>query len=76
MGRAEADITQWVEYFVRGMAVAFENVLNRMDQAQKVVARIKPKYMRKLDPKQRKALELFIEFETITASQIGKTVWL
>jgi predicted HTH transcriptional regulator len=28
--------------------------------------------IRKLDPKQRKALELFQEFETITANQIGQ----
>ena len=26
MGRVEADITKWVEYFVEGMAVSFENV--------------------------------------------------
>ncbi len=34
MGRAEADITKWVEYFVEGMAVAFENVLKRIDEAK------------------------------------------
>lgn len=34
LGRAEADITSWIEYFVEGMAVAFENVLKRMNENQ------------------------------------------
>lgn len=34
MGRAEADITKWIEYFVDGMAVSFENVLKRMREAK------------------------------------------
>jgi hypothetical protein len=36
MGRAAADITPWVEYFVEGMAVAFENVYQRMNEAQQL----------------------------------------
>ncbi|MDR0288513.1 MAG: Fic family protein [Rickettsiales bacterium] len=70
MGRAEADITKWVDYFIEGMTNSFENVLQRIneeghrtDQADLI---------RRLDPKQRRALELFGEFSTITASQIGK----
>jgi Fic family protein len=30
MGRAESDITRWLEYFVGGVAVSFENVLKNM----------------------------------------------
>ncbi|MES2213094.1 MAG: Fic family protein, partial [Pseudomonadota bacterium] len=30
MGRAEADITPWVAYFIEGMAVSFEQVLQRL----------------------------------------------
>jgi Fic family protein len=70
MGRAEADITKWVEYFVDGMAVSFENVLKRMDEVQD--SPDQSTAMRKLDPKQRKALELFHEFETVTSRQIGE----
>ena len=69
-GRAEADITKWVEYFVDGMATAFENVLKRMDEAKNLPDQ--SALIRKLDPKQRKALELFQEFEIITSRQIGE----
>lgn len=72
MGRAQADITRWVEYFVEGMAVAFENVLKRMNEAKIQGASDQSALIRKLDPKQRKALELFQEFETITSRQIGE----
>jgi Fic family protein len=72
MGRAEADITKWVEYFVEGMAVAFENVLKRMDEAKTQGSIDQSALIRKLDPKQRKVLELFQEFETITSRQIGE----
>lgn len=32
MGCAEADITGWVEYFINGMAISFEKVLNQMQE--------------------------------------------
>ncbi|MES2345656.1 MAG: Fic family protein [Chlamydiota bacterium] len=69
MGRAEADISKWVEYFVGGMAVSFENVLKCMDESKDSLDQ--GALIRKLDPRQRKALELFQEFETITSRQIG-----
>jgi Fic family protein len=69
-GRAEADITKWVEYFIEGMAVSFENVLKRMVDAQGLPDQ--SKLIRKLDPRQRRALELFQEFETVTSRQIGE----
>lgn len=72
MGRAEADITKWVEYFVHGMADSFENVLKRMDEAKGQDSLDQSFLIRKLDPKQRKALELFQEFEIITSRQIGQ----
>ncbi len=72
MGRAEADITKWVEYFVEGMMVSFENVLKRMEETKIRNSIDQSSLIRKLDPKQRKALELFQEFETITSRQIGE----
>lgn len=68
-GRAEADITKWVEYFIKGMAVSFENVLKRMADAQG--SPDQSNLIRKLDPRQRRALELFQEFETVTSRQIA-----
>lgn len=72
MGRAEADITKWVEYFVEGMTVSFESVLRRMDEAKSIGSHDHSALIRKLDPRQRKVLELFQEFETITSRQIGE----
>src|SRR5947208_2257867 len=48
MGRATADITKWVEYFVEGMAVSFENVLKRMDEVKG--SPDQSALIRKLDP--------------------------
>ncbi len=72
MGRAEADITKWVEYFVEGMVVSFENILKRMNEAKLKGLPDQSVFLKKLDPRQRKALELFQEFETITSSQIAE----
>lgn len=72
MGRAESDITKWVEYFIEGMAVSFENVLKRMTEEHAQGSTDQSALIRKLDPRQRKALQLFQEFETITSRQIGE----
>jgi len=72
MGRADADITKWVEYFIEGMAVSFENVLKYMAEAGAMGAIDQTALMRKLDPRQRKALGLFLKSEVITSRQIGE----
>jgi Fic family protein len=72
MGRANADITKWIEYFVGGMAVSFENVFTRMQEAKSIGLPDTSEILRKLDPRQRKVLELFMQFEFIKSSQIGK----
>ena len=72
LGRAEADITEWLEYFIHGMLISLENVLKRMKEFQEHGGKDQSELIRKLDPKQRKVLELFQEFEVITASQIGE----
>jgi Fic family protein len=71
-GRAEADITKWVEYFVQGMAVAFENVLKRMTEAQLQGSADQSALLRQLDPRQRRALSLFQQYEVVTSKQIGE----
>jgi Fic family protein len=72
MGRAEADITKWVDYFVEGMAIAFENVLKRMSEASSQGLPDRSLLLRKLEPRQRKVLSLFQEFEVVTSKQIGE----
>ena len=69
MGREEADITPWIEYFIEGMTISFENVLKHMQNIEG--DKEKENLLRELDPKQRKALDLFQEYESVTAKQIG-----
>lgn len=71
LGRAESDITDWVEYFTEGMAFAFEKVVAQMISSQENGEKDYSDLMRILDPKQRKALELFKEYDVVTSKQIG-----
>jgi len=72
MGCAEADITKWVEYFIEGMVVSFENILKRMEESPICTTSDQSELLRTLNPKQRKALVLFHEFEIVTSRQIGE----
>jgi Fic family protein len=69
-GRAKADITEWVEYFCSGMAESFENVRFRAAQAADSGSADQSAALRKLDPRQRKALGLFRESEIITSHDV------
>lgn len=69
-GRAEADITKWVDYFCAGMAESFEKVKRRAQEAAGSGARDLSPELRRLDPRQRKALDLFRESTTITSRDI------
>ncbi len=70
-GRAEADITKWVEYFCAGMAESFENVKRRAQEAAGGGAQDHSSVLRHLDPRQRKTLELFQYSTTITSRDVG-----
>jgi len=70
-GRAESDITSWIEYFTEGMAFAFEKVITRMTNAHKKGIRDCSDLIRQLDPKQRKCLELFKKYDVVNSKQIG-----
>lgn len=72
MGRAEADITKWVEYFVEGMATACEHIFERMNDGANVNRPDQTELIRRLDPQQRKALQLFQEYKIVTSHQIGE----
>ncbi|MBX9831201.1 Fic family protein [Candidatus Babeliales bacterium] len=71
-GRAEADITGWLEYFCEGMAQACEKV---KQQALAAANREEPDQsllLRKLDPKQRRVLEFFKNSDEITGQDIAR----
>jgi Fic family protein len=72
LGRASADITAWVEYFCMGVAESFEAVKRQAaSEARKGVNDTSP-LLRKLDARQRKALELFRSSELISSQDIAK----
>lgn len=71
-GRAESDITGWIEYFTQGMAFSFEKVVKQMINSNEKGEKDHSNLMRVLDPKQRKCLELFREYDVVTSKQIGE----
>ncbi len=71
-GRAEADITKWLEYFCDGMAESFENVRKRAREAAESGAQDRSAALRRLDPRQRTALELFSERDMITSRDVER----
>ena len=70
MGRAEADITSWIDYFCEGMASSFEAVAKRAQQAAAEGATDKHSQLRSLDAMQRKCLELFQKSDVIASRDI------
>jgi Fic family protein len=72
MGRAETDITPWIEYFVEGMAVSFENVLDQMQNSSNQDFSDARSILKRLDVRQRKALELLQGSGPVTSREIGQ----
>jgi Fic family protein len=71
LGRAEADITQFVAYFTRGMADAFAKVRARADQAASRGATDHSMALRELDPRLRRLLPLFRRQGTANVTEMA-----
>ncbi len=69
IGRVDADITKWVEYFVNGMAIAFKSVYNKAKEQEN--SKDKIKVLRELDTKQRQILNLFETQKYVTSKDIA-----
>ncbi len=69
-GRADSDITQWVEYFCIGAADSFEKVKARAAEAATQGVHDDSPWLRKLDPRQRRALELFSRSAAVNSRDI------
>jgi Fic family protein len=69
-GRAQSDITNWVDYFCQGVADSFESVKRRAQEAADAGAVDDSSSLRKLDPRQRRALELFQRSDAITSRDV------
>ncbi len=71
MGREEADITNWITYFLKGMVQSFENIRNHALIAYTQEDKDKSKILRNLDSKQQTILTLFEKSKYITSSNIA-----
>ena len=71
LGRAQADITAWVDYFIKGLALASERVLKRMIEEQQRGGADQQDFLHGFNPQQRKVLYLFDLYAVVTAKQIG-----
>lgn len=71
MGRADADITGWVAYFIEGMATSVERVREQAMREAGTGRRDQSRLLRNLDRKQRSALTLFEESREISAKDIA-----
>ena len=71
MGRAEADISGWLEYFCRGMASALASARAWL-AADCQAADGRRQLLRRLDRRARQVLELFAESEHVTTRQIAE----
>jgi len=72
LGRAEADLTKWIAYFIEGMAVSFEKAREQALGRSEKGGRSQSKLLRNLDSKQRKALPLFEESREIAARDVAE----
>jgi Fic family protein len=72
-GRHDADITQWLEYFLKGMAAVFERVAEevRSEMLEKDVDYEALSLLRYLDHRARRVLGLFSTQETIRSSDVA-----
>lgn len=71
LGRAEADVTPWISYFIKGMAASFEKVQAQAQQEAAKGGSDQSSLLRDLDGKQRKAIPLFATSREITTREIA-----
>src|SRR4051794_14722007 len=69
-GRVQADVTRWVECFSEGVADSFESVNRRAREAASQGVRDQSAVLRKLDGRQRKALDLFRDHRFVTSGDV------
>jgi len=70
-GRAEGDITAFIEYFCVGMAAAFAKVRSRAEETSRQTTLDQAATLRTLSPQQRQALGLFLRLKVVTAKDVA-----
>lgn len=75
-GRADADLTSWVAYFVGLLARVFNEARKDVITLSKTSVRVEPERLRKLDHRARVVLSLFSGKERLTSTEIASTLGL
>ena len=75
-GRAEADLTPWVEYFVTTLAGTFEAVRREARRLAKDSVPVEPEPLRKLDRRARIVLALFAKAHRVAAPDVAHALGL
>lgn len=76
MGRAEVDLTSWVEYFVSLLAKVFTQAKDEALTLAKKGVPAEPQKLRRLDRRARMVLALFAKKERITAQDVAQVLGL
>lgn len=75
-GRAEADLTSWLEYFVEILAGVFNIAQQEAQQLAALPPLTEPEALRQLDPRARLVLGLFARSERITTADVARALGL
>mgnify|MGYP000123786003 CR=1 FL=1 len=80
LGRAEADITPFLEYFIGGMGISFKSVREKAEQLNKKqplnILSEQHQSLRELKPIQKQVLSLFIKQKKVTTDDIAEHLGL
>ena len=74
MGRADEDITSWIDYFCSGVGYSFDKIKRQAVQAQKRGEKDVSEELQQLDERQRKVVSYFHKRETLTANDVAKVL--
>lgn len=75
-GRATADLTVWIEYFLSILSGVFKEVKQSAERSVSEGKTVEPEHIRRLDRRSRIILLLFTDRETITSAQAAQAMGL
>lgn len=75
-GRATADLTSWLEYFLSTLAAVFTAAKEEVLRLVHDGLRVEPDALRRLDPRARAVLALFTHQDRIAATDVANTLGL
>ena len=75
-GRADADLTPWVEYIISTLGETFESVRREAKHLVKEGVPVEPEPLRKLDRRARSVFALFANADTIASADVARVLGL